>query len=247
MGKHFQLLKLDATDSTNQYLKDLLRSENPLDYTVVVAEKQLKGRGQMGTVWHSEGGKSLTFSVLKRFDALSVKHQFVLNIAISMAVCDVLEELSVPNVKIKWPNDIMSGSKKVCGILIENVLKGERVGQSIIGIGLNVNQTDFENLDKASSLKRITGRNFNLDELLQKLLERIWLRLEAVESKTVTQLLPSYEKLLFRKDKPSTFTNADGEMFMGYIRRVSPSGKLEIELEDRVFKEFDLKEVNLLY
>ncbi|MEC7772407.1 MAG: biotin--[acetyl-CoA-carboxylase] ligase [Bacteroidota bacterium] len=247
MGKHFQLLKLDATDSTNQYLKDLLRSENPLDYTVVVAEKQLNGRGQMGTVWYSESSKNLTFSVLRRFDALSVKHQFVLNIAISMAVYDVLEEFLVPNVKIKWPNDIMSGSKKVCGILIENVLKGERVGQSIIGIGLNVNQTDFENLDKASSLKRITGRNFDLDELLQKLLERIWLRLEAIESKTVTQLLPFYEKLLFRKDKPSTFTDGDGEMFMGYIRRVSSSGKLVIELEDRVFKEFDLKQVSLLY
>ncbi|MGN7514954.1 MAG: biotin--[acetyl-CoA-carboxylase] ligase [Allomuricauda sp.] len=247
MGKHFQLLKLDATDSTNQYLKDLLRSENPLDYTVVVAEKQLNGRGQMGTVWYSESSKNLTFSVLRRFDALSVKHQFVLNIAISMAVYDVLEEFLVPNVKIKWPNDIMSGSKKVCGILIENVLKGERVGQSIIGIGLNVNQTDFENLDKASSLKRITGRNFDLDELLQKLLERIWLRLEAIESKTVTQLLPFYEKLLFRKDKPSTFTDGDGEMFMGYIRRVSSSGKLVLELEDRVFKEFDLKQVSLLY
>lgn len=201
----------------------------------------------MGTVWHSEGSKNLTFSVLRRFDALSVKNQFVLNIAISMAVYDVLEEFLVPNVKIKWPNDIMSGSKKVCGILIENVLKGERVGQSIIGIGLNVNQTDFENLDKASSLKRITGRNFDLDELLQNLLERIWLRLDAIETKTIAQLLPSYESLLFRKDKPSTFTDAHGEMFMGYIRRVSPSGKLVIEMEDRVFKEFDLKEVNLLY
>nr|WP_297784681.1 biotin--[acetyl-CoA-carboxylase] ligase [uncultured Allomuricauda sp.] len=247
MGKQFQILKLDATDSTNQYLKDLLRSENPPDFTVVVAEKQLQGRGQMGSVWEGEAGKNLTFSVLKRFNALSVRHQFVLNILVSMAICDVLKELSLPAVKVKWPNDIMSGSKKVCGILIENVLKGEQVGQSIIGIGLNVNQSDFANLDKASSLKRITGRNFDLDELLQKLLERIWLRLEAIESKTVTQLLPSYEKLLFRKDKPSTFTDAKGEMFMGYIRRVSPSGKLVIELEDRVFKEFDLKEVNLLY
>ncbi|MDF0715530.1 biotin--[acetyl-CoA-carboxylase] ligase [Muricauda sp. 334s03] len=247
MGKHFQLLKLDATDSTNSYLKDLLRSENPSDYTVVVAERQLKGRGQMGMVWQSEGGKNLTFSMLRRFDALSVKHQFVLNIAVSIAVCDVLNELLVPDVAVKWPNDIMSGSKKVCGILIENVLKGNRVGQSIIGIGLNVNQTDFANLDKASSLKRITGRNFNLDELLHSLLERMRFHLDGIEVKTVTQLLPSYEKLLFRKDKPSTFTNDKGGLFMGYIRKVSPSGKLVLELEDRIFKEFDLKEVSLLY
>ncbi|NDV15352.1 biotin--[acetyl-CoA-carboxylase] ligase [Muricauda sp. TY007] len=247
MGKHFQILKLNATDSTNSYLKDLLRSENPSDHTVVVAERQLKGRGQMGTVWHSEGAKNLTFSVLQRFDALNVKHQFVLNIAVSLAVIDVLTEVFVPDVKVKWPNDIMSGSKKICGILIENVLKGDKVAHSIIGIGLNVNQTDFENLKKASSLKRITGRNFDLDELLHKTLERIRFYFEGIETKTVNQLLPAYEKLLFKKDKPSTFTNADDEMFMGFIRRVSPTGKLIIELEDQVLKEFDLKEVTLLY
>ncbi|MAU15307.1 MAG: biotin--[acetyl-CoA-carboxylase] ligase [Muricauda sp.] len=247
MGKHFQILKLDATDSTNLYLRDLLRSENPLDYTVVVAENQLKGRGQMGTVWQSEGGKNLTFSVLKRFDSMGVRHQFVLNIAISLAICDALSELSVPNIKVKWPNDIMSGSIKICGILIENVLKGALVDHSIIGIGLNVNQTDFAGLERVSSLKGITGRHFDLDEILQRILERIVLHLEDIETKTVAQLLPAYEKMLFRKDKPSTFTDPKGEMFMGYIRRVSPSGKLVLELEDSIFKEFDLKEVTLLY
>ncbi|AEM71156.1 biotin/acetyl-CoA-carboxylase ligase [Allomuricauda ruestringensis DSM 13258] len=247
MGQHFQILKLDATDSTNLYLKDLLRSENPSDYTVVVTDKQLKGRGQMGAVWQSCGGKNLTFSVLKKFDSLSVQHQFVLNIAISLAVFDAVTELSVPNVKVKWPNDIMSGSMKICGILIENILKGAKVGHSIIGIGLNVNQTDFEGLDKASSLKSTTGRNFDLEELLHIILERIGFHLEKIETKTVSQLLPAYEKVLFRKDKPSTFANAQGKMFIGYIRRVSPSGKLVLELEDRVFKAFDLKEVSLLY
>jgi BirA family biotin operon repressor/biotin-[acetyl-CoA-carboxylase] ligase len=247
LGKQFQILKLDATDSTNQYLKDLLRSENPPDYTAVVTERQLKGRGQMGTVWESEGGKNLTFSVLRRFGALNVKHQFILNIAVSVAVFDVLSELSIPDVKVKWPNDIMSGSKKVCGILIENVLKGNHVAQSVIGIGLNVNQTDFANLKKVSSLKGIMGRNFDLDELLYALLYRIQHQMEGLEAKTVKQLLPSYEKLLFRKDKPSTFTNSEGKMFMGFIRKVSPTGKLVIELEDQVIKEFDLKEVTLLY
>ena len=247
MGKQFQILKLNATDSTNSYLKDLLRSENPMDYTVVVAEKQLKGRGQMGTFWQSDGGKNLTFSVLKNFCAFNVQHQFVLNIAISLAVCDTLNELFVPNVKVKWPNDIMSGSIKICGILIENVLKGDKVAHSIIGIGLNVNQTDFLGLEKASSLKSIMGQTFDLDELLHKILQRIRSYLQGIETKTVNQLLPAYEKLLFKKDKPSTFTNVDNEMFTGYIRRVSPSGKLVLELEDRVFKEFDLKEVSLLY
>ncbi|MHA7832616.1 MAG: biotin--[acetyl-CoA-carboxylase] ligase [Flagellimonas sp.] len=247
MGKQFQILKLDATDSTNLYLKNLLRSENPPDYTVVVAKNQRKGRGQMGTFWQSEGDKNLTFSVLKKFDGLLVEHQFVLNITVSLAVCDALNELSVPNIKIKWPNDIMSGSMKICGILIENVLKGDKVAHSIIGIGLNVNQTDFMELAKASSLKLITGRDFDLDELLHKILERISFYMEGIEAKTVNQLAPAYGKMLFRKDRPSTFSDAQGKMFMGYIRSISPSGKLVLELEGKVFKEFDLKEVSLLY
>jgi BirA family biotin operon repressor/biotin-[acetyl-CoA-carboxylase] ligase len=247
LGKQFQILKLDATDSTNLFLRNLLRSEDPPDYTVVVVDKQLKGRGQMGTVWVSEGGKNLTFSVLRRFDAFGVEHQFVLNIAICMAVSDVLKALGVPNVKVKWPNDIMSGSVKICGILIENVLKGSIIAQSIIGIGLNVNQTIFEGLEKASSLKVITGKDYDLDELLQKILERIQYHLNGIEAKTVGQLLPAYEEILFRKDKPSTFISPIGDMFVGYVRGVSPSGKLVLELEDEIFKEFDLKEVTLLY
>jgi birA, biotin-[acetyl-CoA-carboxylase] ligase region len=247
LGEQTQIIKLDATDSTNLYLKELLQATTLLDYTVVVTKKQLKGRGQMGTVWQSEEGKNLTFSVLKNFDALHVEHQFLLNMGVSMAVVDVLKELAVPDVSVKWPNDIMSGTFKICGILIENVLKGTFVSQAIIGIGLNVNQAHFENLDKASSLKMITGTFFDLDELMHRILERLQYHLEFLESKTVAQLLPSYEKILFRKDKPSTFTNAQGEMFMGFIRSVSTTGKLILELEDHILKEYDLKEVTLLY
>lgn len=247
MGEHSRIIKLDATDSTNVYLKELLQSAPLPDYTVVVAKKQLKGRGQMGSVWQSEEGKNLTFSVLKSFGSLQADQQFVLNIAVSLAVCDALEAFSVPNPKVKWPNDIMSGSFKICGILIENVLKGQFVQNSIIGVGLNVNQIHFENLDKAASLKSVTGHFFDLDELLHKILDSLYGYLDGIEGKTVGQLLSSYEKLLFRKDKPSTFTNADGAMFMGFIRRVSPDGKLVVELEDQILKEFDLKEISLLY
>ncbi len=247
MGELPQIIKLDATDSTNLYLKDLLRTKNLVDNTVVVAEKQLKGRGQMGSTWYSEDGKNLIFSVLKKFDALHAVHQFNLNICVSLAICDVLKELYIPNVSVKWPNDIMSGSLKICGILIENIMKGQLVQHSIIGIGLNVNQTSFENLDKAGSLRSITGRFFDLDELLQSILKKMEHHFQGIEAKTVTQLLPSYERHLFRKDKPSTFKDAHGELFMGFIRKISSSGKLVLELEDKIFKEFDLKEVSLLY
>ncbi|MDC6361189.1 MULTISPECIES: biotin--[acetyl-CoA-carboxylase] ligase [Flavobacteriaceae] len=247
MGELSRIIKLDATDSTNQYLKDLLQTKNAVDSTVVVAKKQLRGRGQMGAVWESEDGKNLTFSVLKSFDLLHVEHQFNLNLMVSLAVCDVLNQFSLPDVRVKWPNDILSGSSKICGILIENILKGQLVQHSIIGIGLNVNQTSFDNLGNAASLKMISGRTFDLDELLQMILERIRIRFLNIQEKTVNQLLPEYEQYLFRKDKPSTFKDAEGAMFMGFIRGVSDTGKLVLELEDRVFQEFDLKEISLLY
>ena len=217
------------------------------DYTAVVAKNQLKGRGQMGTSWQSEGGKNLTFSVLKNFSALRVQQQFVLNIGVSMALCDVLRTLGLSNVTIKWPNDIMSGSLKICGILIENILQGAQVSHAVIGIGLNVNQTDFGDLTKATSIILEMGQSQNLEELLDKTLERLQFHLDSIEQKTVAQLLPAYEKMLFRKDKPSTFTDSNGERFMGFIRNVSDSGKLVIELEDQIFRSFDLKEVTLLY
>lgn len=247
MGEHTRIIKLDATDSTNVYLKELSQSTQLADYTVVVAKKQLKGRGQMGSVWQSEEGKNLTFSILKKYGSMPVEQQFLLNIGVSLAVCDTLEGLSMPDMMVKWPNDIMSGSFKIGGILIENVLKGQWVQHSIIGIGLNVNQIHFENLEKAASMKSITGHFYDLDGLLHSILDKLHLQLDEIEGKTMAQLLPSYEKRLFRKDKPSTFTHADGERFMGFIRGVSDTGKLVLELEDHIFREYDLKEVTLLY
>ncbi len=247
MGEQSQIIKLNAIDSTNVYLKELLQSERLGDHTIVLAKKQLKGRGQMGTSWQSEDGKNLTFSILKKFDGLPIEHQFNLNIAVSLAVHGLLTELHIPQITVKWPNDIMSGSAKICGILIENVLKGQSIQNSIIGIGLNVNQTSFGNLEKVSSLKLLAGRFFDLDELLHRLLGKLKLHLAEIEQKTVAQMLPAYEKLLFRKDKPSTFKDGSGQIVMGFIRGVSPSGKLKVELEDQIYKEYDLKEVSLLY
>ena len=247
MGEQFKIIKLNATDSTNQFLKDLAQSETLDDFTVVWTNNQQKGRGQMGSNWQSATGKNLTFSFLKFFDALRVEHQFNLNICVSLAILATLEGLGIPNLRVKWPNDIMSGSFKICGILIENVLKGRYVGHAIIGVGLNVNQAAFENLEKAASLKMITKKTFDLDLVLASLMTQFQLHFQDIEAKTVTQMLPSYEQCLFRKDKISTFKDAEGGLFMGFIRGIDANGKLTLELEDGIVKAFDLKEVSLLY
>ena len=118
-----RLVKLDAIDSTNDFLKDLVRQQNVENFTVVTAENQTKGKGQMGAVWNSEIGKNLIMSVLIKDFLFNSKDVFNLNIAVSLAVIKSLERLEIPNLSIKWPNDIMSGDKKIGGILIENSFK----------------------------------------------------------------------------------------------------------------------------
>lgn len=242
-----QLIKLSATDSTNAYLKDLLFHNEIEDFTAVMAHTQLKGRGQMGTNWISEPGNNLTFSVLVKSIESPVSEQFLLNIYVSLAIYNTLTQLHVPDLKIKWPNDIMSGHSKICGILIENILSGQHIQASIVGIGLNVNQLTFNNLPNVSSLKLLLGRTMDLDELLLNIVVNLKSLLAEKGKLDKEELFKGYETALFRKDKPSTFKNQNDEMFMGFIKGVSSAGKLKILMEDDIMKEFSLKEVQLLY
>jgi BirA family biotin operon repressor/biotin-[acetyl-CoA-carboxylase] ligase len=237
------IIKLNATDSTNTHLKQLALSQVLDDFTVVSTDLQFKGRGQMGAEWVSDSGKNLTISVLKKLKNFHIQNQFNLNCIVSLALYDVLYELKVPNLSVKWPNDILSGNQKICGILIENILKGKFIHMTILGIGLNVNQIDFSNLERASSLKLLLGSDFNLDELRTKTLDK----LKSYFELSPEGLKSKYEEILFRKDKPSTFESPKNEKFTGFIRGVDTVGKLVIELEDSVMKKFDLKEVKLLY
>ncbi len=242
-----QLIKLDAIDSTNSYLKSILQHSNAPDFTVVVAKKQIQGRGQMGTTWVSEEGKNLTFSVLKKILNFNIQDQFLLNICVSLAIYDTLNVMQIPDLKVKWPNDILSGTNKICGVLIENVLSGKKIQSSIIGIGLNINQLSFNNLPNVSSLKLILGKQFDLDEVLLTLIDNLKNTFLKLSEKKVEELKDLYLKTLFRKDKPSTFKSENEEMFTGIIRGISKEGKLLVEIEDEILKEFGLKEVKLLY
>jgi len=222
-------------------------SKGLADFTVVVAKEQLKGKGQMGAKWQSKPGKNLTFSVLKNNLDLPISNGFLLNIGVSMAIYQSLRALYVPDLCIKWPNDILSGNSKICGILIENLLSGDKINTAVMGIGLNVNQQDFDTLHNVTSLKLLLGSTFNLEEvliLIIKNLETVFSDWEEIESGLLRK---AYEDVLFRKDKPSTFENSGGDLFMGFIRGVSEEGKLIIELEAKIIKEFDLKEVKLRY
>ncbi|NJX16578.1 biotin--[acetyl-CoA-carboxylase] ligase [Tamlana crocina] len=242
-----RIIKLNATDSTNSYLRHLNTLEKVEDYTAVITKNQTQGKGQRGTVWLSESSKNLTFSVFKDVSAIDLKEPFYMSMAAALAVLNALHGLSLPRLSVKWPNDILSENKKICGILIENVIKQNSINASIIGIGLNVNQTEFENLPQASSLKRITGQHFDTDELALGILQQLKHYFLLLEAGRHSEVKTEYENLLFRKNKPSTFKDAEGLMFSGFIKGVAPSGCLQVLLEDDILKEFNLKEISLLY
>jgi BirA family biotin operon repressor/biotin-[acetyl-CoA-carboxylase] ligase len=238
-----QIIKLNAIDSTNQYLHDLIGKISLEDFAVVTARYQTKGRGQRATTWQSEKDKNLIISVLKKEIDLNPQRQFLLNIVVSLALFKTLETLQIPKLSIKWPNDILSHDKKIAGILIELILKKNTIDKAIIGIGLNVNQTNFKELSSASSLQNITGIHYDLDELLHKLLENFKYYFSI---KNTAELWTTYENLLFRKDKPSTFVGLSGDLFSGITKGVSQRGKLMVKTENSI-EEFDLKSIKLLY
>ena len=242
-----RIIKLNAIDSTNSYLRMLSVSDCLEDYTIVTAKTQTNGRGQMGAVWDSENSKNLTFSVFKDVSSVYLEQPFLISIVTSLSLLKALQSFNIQKLSIKWPNDILSANKKICGILIENVIKQNNLNSSIIGIGLNVNQTEFVNLPLASSLKRITGITYNLDELLLAIITNLKDYFFLLANGDFEILMREYKVHLFRKNKPSSFKDAEGNIFSGIIKNISNSGNLQVLMEDEIIKEFDLKEITLLY
>jgi BirA family transcriptional regulator, biotin operon repressor / biotin---[acetyl-CoA-carboxylase] ligase len=240
-------IKLNATDSTNNYLKQLFQESETENYTVITAESQTNGRGQMGTKWLSESGKNLIVSILIKDCLKESTAIFNLNVAIAIALYDSLNYFEIPDLSIKWANDILSGNKKIAGILIENIIKSNCEIVSIIGFGMNVNQTNFENLPKASSLKNITGKTFDRDLILLKIVENIKLNCILLQEKQEDLLWEKYNKLVFRKNKPTVFERSNYQKFMGIIQTVTRDGKLQILLENDKVEAFEVKEIQMLY
>ena len=176
--------------------------------------------------------------------------QYNLNIIISLSVIKTLEELNIPDLSIKWPNDIMSYNKKIGGILIENTLKSDGRIVSVVGLGLNVNQTNYDELPNASSLAVIAGHSFDKDALPALIVEKIKEKIKLWETNS-TVFWNEYFNSLFRKGIPMPFkslnTNNAGQNFMGIIQGVSTIGKLQVLLEDDSVSEFDIKEIQMLY
>lgn len=241
------IIKVDAIDSTNTFLRNLNREKKLEDPVCVLAFEQLAGKGQMGTVWQSNPGENLTCSVFMPVEKVVLKDQFYISIVTSLAVYDALQNIMLPKLSIKWPNDILSDRSKICGILIENIVKNGSLEGVIIGVGLNVNQSDFIDLPQAGSIKQILGRPMDIEEVLHSFLNALEYRFSLLNPLCFEKLKEEYEKVLFRKNKPSTFVDAKGDSFVGIIQAITNQGKLQVMLEDAIISTFDLKEIRLLY
>ena len=241
------IIKLDATTSTNDYLKKLIASQVVENFTVVTTFNQTSGKGQMGSIWISEAGKNLTMSVLIK-DLLTDVHQiFDLNVAVSVAVLDALKELGVYDVCVKWPNDIMSGNFKLGGILIENSFKSNGEIVSIVGIGLNINQSNFNDLPQAASIFTRIKHTYEVDFVRDELLKHIRIAVAKVINKQVDNLWQLYHDYLFKRNVPMTFETPSGNRFMGIIQQVNTTGLLDVRIEIEQVQFFDVKEVKMLF
>jgi len=240
------IIKLSAINSTNDYLKQLSAIQYVENFTIVTAENQTAGRGQMGAKWNVEPGKNLTFSVLIKDVLLEINEIFSLNAAVAVSVADALETLHIGDISIKWPNDILAGNKKIGGILIENSIKNNGEIYSIVGIGLNINQQVFDGLSKATSLAVLYGREYDKDTVMIAIAENLKRNVAAVLHKDTNAIWQKYHKKLYKRNVPMPFEK-QGKRFMGIIKGISKNGSLMVQLEDDTIAEYGIKEVQLLY
>ena len=177
MMKKIKWHRSDSIGSTNTYLRELNSGDPAYDYEVAVADFQTAGRGQKGNTWESEQGKNLLFSILAHPKGIKVQEQFYISEAIALAVSDAVIAVAGPeyaaDFSVKWSNDIYYKDFKMAGILIENTLQGSSILDTVVGVGLDVNQEVFvSDAPNPISLKNITGRDYDRDALLDDIIAR---------------------------------------------------------------------------
>jgi len=193
-------IHLSEVDSTNNYARQLLQDSLPVEGTLITASNQTTGRGQRQRQWESAPNYNITASYILRPVFLAADRQFMLSAAVALGVHDTILNFYShfpAQVRIKWPNDLLVGTQKIAGILIENTLRGKSIDASIVGIGVNVNQVDFSADLKATSLVKILGEDFDLDEVLTELNQNLDNRYIQLKAMGFERLMEHYNALLF--------------------------------------------------
>ena len=247
------IIKLSAIDSTNDYLKINFLDKTKNDIHVVYTFNQTKGKGQRGNIWNSEPEKNLAFSVAFSPNKFKVENQFTINIIFSLFILNTLKSLQIPDIKIKWPNDIMSGNKKICGILNELKIKGNNIEKIVIGFGLNINQENFENLPSASSLKIIKQIDYDLNGIVMLFIQNLKkynyldFLINPKSNNNIEVFFSKYQKNLFGINKLYRFKDCNNNIFVGKIISVNMSGIIKIKKDDGYLGFYNFHEIKMIY
>ena len=233
---------LDITASTN----DDARNEKYREGDVVWADFQTAGRGQRGHVWHSQKGENLTFSVVLEPHFVPIAEQFSVSEVVALSLVDMLAEYGI-EAKIKWTNDIYVGDKKLVGILIEHSLSSATLRRTIVGVGINVNQTEFDSaIPNPVSMAQLLGKQLDAEDVLQCFLKHLQRNYELLREGAMETLHERYNALLYRKNEWHTYALPSGERFKGAIRGTKPSGALAVENKSGEVKDYLFKEIEFV-
>lgn len=238
--------RIDETNSTNLALKHLQQSSPLAEGTIISADFQTSGRGQVGNSWFSSKGANLLFSLLLYPKNIKAKNQFIISRTVSLAIKRVLDRY-MQNITIKWPNDIYWKNKKIAGILIENNLMGQYIDYTIIGIGLNVNEDDFPvNLPNPISMKQIAGFEFDRDKVLASLQKEFCTLYQSLKQGNAAEIEKEYMSHLYRGQGVYWFAD-ETDTFKASIKTVLPTGHVVLSVHDSgETKTYAFKEVSFV-
>jgi BirA family transcriptional regulator, biotin operon repressor / biotin---[acetyl-CoA-carboxylase] ligase len=240
--QNYKLIHLNTVESTNLHAADLLSGKQISGPTVILADFQTGGKGQGSNLWESKPSENLLFSIITFPDRIKAKEQFYISKTAAISIREVLSE-HISNVKIKWPNDILVNKSKISGVLIENTLKADNIITSVIGIGININQVEFS--IPATSLKKVSGKEYDLNSLLQTCLDKFYFWFEILNSRDFAQIDQEYFKNLFGFQDWLRFSWG-GIEFDGYIEGVEADGYLVLRARDGKIFKFGFQEVEFL-
>lgn len=238
-----EIIHIQETVSTNKYLREIMRQSALEEGSVVYADFQTSGRGQMGNSWESEAGLNLTFSVVIYPDCIPANQQFLISQIAALSVKETLDRY-VDGITVKWPNDIYWKDKKICGMLIENDLNGKEIYCSILGIGINLNQEVFRSdAPNPVSLTQITGKKYNIEQELHAFLRLFYNYYLSLLKGEVNNIRQRYKEALYHNNGYHKYKDEEG-IFSARIYDIEPTGHLLLQLPEGNIKRYAFKEVS---
>ncbi len=234
-------IELDTVDSTNNYAMALVHEGLAQHGTVVFAYHQTRGKGQRGKVWETTAGENLSFSVIVQPSFLLATQGFQLLATTAVAVRNQLEKKIGNETKIKWPNDLYWRDRKTGGILIETIFRGTQWQWAIIGIGINVNQTEFTGLQNPVSIKQITGEDTDIKQLALGIHSNLMLSIEDLQKNGFADFYDQYNRQLYKRHETVRLKKGS-RSFETYINSVNEQGQLNTGSDTNEF--FDFGEVD---